>query len=154
MTDALSVRELTLDDRMGWEALWQGYQKHLRTRVPDSVVAETWLKLTDDRVPLVGLAVFVDTYRMAGIAHYSVSPSSWSKGPIFHLQDLFVNEDMRGQGVGHALVNGVFAAADKQKSSQVFWHLNRSDFRAKLLFDAYNVGPEGQLVQVRRKISR
>ena len=154
MTHNFTTRFLTPDDRMGWEALWQGYQQHLRTRVPDSVVGETWLKLMDDRVPLFGLVAFVDTYRMAGIAHYSVAPSSWSKGPMFHLQDLFVTDELRGQGVGHALVDGVFAAADKQKSSQVFWHLNRSDFRAKLLFDAYNVGPEGQLVQVRRKISR
>jgi len=154
MTENISVKALTIDDRMGWESLWQGYQNHLRSRLPDSVVGETWLKLMDARVPLYGLAGFIDTYRMAGIIHYSFSPSSWSKGPMCQIQDLYVGNELRGQGVGHALIDGAFIAADKEKCSQVFWHLNRSDFRAKLLLDDYNAGPEGQIVQVRRKISR
>ncbi len=154
MTEQITVRPLAADDRMGWEALWQGYQHHLQSKLPDKAVAETWLKLTDERVPLFGIAAFIDTYRMAGIAHYSLAPSSWSKGPMCHLQDLFIGPDLRGRGAGHALVDGVFSAADREKCSQVFWHLNRSDFRAKLLFDTYNVGQEGQIVQVRRNLSR
>ncbi len=154
MTEKVSVRPLANDDRMGWEALWQGYQNHLRSKLPDNVVAETWLKLMDTQVPIFGIAAFIDTYRMAGIVHYSFSPSSWSKGPMCQIQDLFVGHELRGQGVGHALIDGAFSAADKEKCSQVFWHLHRSDFRAKLLLDNYNAGPEGQIVQVRRKLSR
>ncbi|HFC05002.1 MAG TPA: GNAT family N-acetyltransferase [Rhizobiales bacterium] len=154
VTDKTSVRILEPSDRAGWELLWRGYQSHLGTKVPDSVVENTWEKLMDERVALTGMVALVDTFLMAGIAHVSFSPSSWSKGPLCHLQDLFVAENQRGRGAGHALVDAVFNMADKEKCSQVFWHLNRSDFRAKLLFDDYNAGPEGQLVQVRRKLSR
>jgi len=154
MSTDFQVRLIEENDRAGWELLWRGYQNHLRTKVPDTAVENTWNKLTDHSSGLVGIIVTIDTYRLAGLAHMSFSSSSWSRGPLCHLQDLFVNPDLRGQGAGHALMDAVFAEADKQKCSQVFWHLNRSDFRAKLLFDEYNAGPEGQLVQVRRKLSR
>jgi len=154
MSTDFQVRLIEENDRAGWELLWRGYQNHLRTKVPDTAVEDTWGKLMDHSSGLVGIIATIDTYRLAGLAHLSFSPSSWSRGPLCHLQDLFVNPDLRGQGAGHALMDAVFAEADKQKCSQVFWHLNRSDFRAKLLFDDYNAGPEGQLVQVRRKLSR
>jgi len=152
--NSLQVRQVKESDRAGWELLWQGYQQHLRTKLADKVADETWAKLLNETSGLVGIVATIDTYRMAGLAHLSFSPSSWSRGPLCHLQDLFVSEDFRGQGAGHALMDGVFAEADKKKCSQVFWHLNRADFRAKLLFDDYNAGPEGQLVNVRRKLSR
>lgn len=154
MSASIETRHLTEDDRLGWELLWRGYQNHLRTKVPDTAVENTWDKLMDKTSGLVGLVATIDTFRLAGLAHMSFSTSSWSQGPLCHLQDLYVNNDLRGRGVGHGLMDGVFAEADKRKSSQVFWHLNRSDFRAKLLFDDYNAGPEGQLVQVRRKLTR
>ncbi len=154
MSDKISVREVDENDRAGWELLWRGYQDHLRTKVPDTSVEDTWNKLIDPNVPLIGLVAMMDTFRMAGLAHISFSPSSWSRGPLCHLQDLYVARDLRGQGAGHALMDEIFVTADKRKSSQVFWHLNRSDFRAKLLFDEYNAGPEGQIVQVRRILSR
>ncbi len=154
MSENIQVRQMQENDRAGWQLLWRGYQNHIRTKLPDTAVEKTWNKLMDSTSGLVGIIATIDTYRMAGIAHFSFSTSSWSGGPLCHLQDLFVNEELRGRGVGHALMDGVFAEADKNKSSQVFWHLDRSDFRAKLLFDDYNVGPEGRLVYVRRKLSR
>lgn len=154
MSSNVQTRRLEEDDRAGWELLWRGYQNHLRTKVPDTAVALTWDKLMDRSSGLVGILATIDTFRLAGLAHMSFSTSSWSRGPLCHLQDLYVDGDLRGRGAGHALMDGVFSEADKHKSSQVFWHLNRSDFRAKLLFDDYNVGPEGQLVHVRRNLSR
>jgi GNAT superfamily N-acetyltransferase len=150
----ISVRPLEENDRAGWELLWQGYQRHLRTKVPDKAVELTWMKLMDSETELFGLVAVFETFRMAGLVHFSLAPSSWSVGPMCHLQDLYVHEQMRGQGVGHALMDEVFHYADKAKASQVFWHINRANFRAKLLMDKYNVGPEGQLVQERRKLSR
>jgi len=154
MSTQVTVRNLEIDDRIGWELLWAGYQSHLRTKVPDSAVEETWRKLVDPGVDVFGIVAMVNEFRMAGLAHYSFSPSSWSRGPLCHLQDLYVGKEFRGAAVGKSLIDGVFAMADKARASQVFWHLSRSDFRAKLLFDNYNAGPESQIVQVRRKLSR
>ncbi len=154
MKNGIQTRSIQESDRAGWELLWQGYQQHLRTKLPDSVVDETWAKLMNNASGLVGIVATIDTFRLAGLAHLSFSTSSWSRGALCHLQDLFVSEDLRGRGVGHGLMDGVFAVADEKKCSQVFWHLNRADFRAKMLFDDYNVGPEGHLAYVRRKLSR
>lgn len=154
MTGTVAIRALCEDDRAGWELLWQGYQKHLSAMAADSMVEKTWSRLMDDDVQLFGLAGVVDTFRLAGFIHYSFSPSSWSPGPLCQIQDLFVDENFRGISVGHKLVEGVFEASDRHRASQVFWHLPRSDFRAKLLLDGYNVAPDGLLVQARRKLAR
>ena len=154
MSGNIEVREIDENDRAGWELLWRGYQKHLGTKVPDTAVNDTWSKLVDRTSGLIGLLAVLDTYRLCGLVHMSLSTSSWSRGPLCHLQDLFVADEVRGRGAGHALMDGAFAEADRHRCSQVFWHLNRSDFRARLLLDKYNVGPEGQLVHVRRKLTR
>jgi len=154
VNDDILVRDLVENDRMGWEVLWLGYQNHLRIRVSDQSVDNTWQKLLDPQIPLTGLIAVSQAYAMSGLVHVSFSPSSWSSGPLCQVQDLFVAKELRGRGAGHKLMDSVFALADKKKASQVFWHLSRSDFRAKLLFDDYNAGPEGKIVQVRRNLSR
>lgn len=154
MSGTVSIRPLCDEDRAGWELLWQGYQKHLGAMVTDAMVEKTWSRLMKADVPLFGLAGVIDTFRLAGFVHFSFAPSSWSPGPLCQMQDLFVAENLRGLGVGHQLVEGVFEESDKRRASQVFWHLPRSDFRAKLLLDAYNVAPDGLMVQARRKLAR
>lgn len=154
MNDTINVAVIGEHDRMGWEVLWKGYQSHLGTILPDSAIEETWGKIITPEVPLVGLVAFVNQYQMAGLAHLSFSPSSWSRGDMCQIQDLFVAEHMRGCGAGHALMDEAFRQADKRRCSQVFWHLGRADIRAKMLMDKFNVGPEGLSVQVRRKLTR
>lgn len=150
----ISIRALCEDDRAGWELLWQGYQEHLRAKASDAMLEDTWKRLMNGDVALFGLVGCVDTFRIAGLVHYSFSPSSWSPGPLCQIQDLYVAEKLRGIGVGQRLVQGVFAESDAKKASQVFWHLPRSDFRAKLLLDSFNVAPEGMMMQARRKLAR
>jgi len=57
---------------------------------------------------IVGIALFYDRY------------STW-KGPTIHLEDLIVQEDKRGLGIGKALYNEVMRYAYKKKVRRVEW---------------------------------
>ena len=142
------------DDRAGWEILWQELQLYRLTRLPDSLTQNTWEKLMAPDVELWGVGVFLDTYRLAGIAHFSFAPSSWAMGPECQIQDLFVGEEFRGRGGGSALIEAVYKASETQNASQVFWHALPSDIRSRMLFDKMAGGPNSYMRFIRHKSSR
>ena len=59
---------------------------------------------------IVGMALFYPRY------------STW-KGPTIHLEDLMVQEEFRGQGVGTALYRSVLTFARERKVRRVNWEV-------------------------------
>jgi GNAT superfamily N-acetyltransferase len=59
---------------------------------------------------IVGMALFYSRY------------STW-KGPTIHLEDLMVQEEFRGQGVGTALYRAVLTFARERNVRRVNWEV-------------------------------
>jgi GNAT superfamily N-acetyltransferase len=51
------------------------------------------------------------------------------------LIDLFVDAALRGQGIGRALVEAVFARAAKAGVRRVYWHVMETNAAARQLYD-------------------
>lgn len=62
-----------------------------------------------------------------GFANVSLTPFAWTAEHILFLQDLYVQPEARGKGVGTALLKGVYNHADAVKASQVFWMVDEDD---------------------------
>jgi len=56
-------------------------------------------------------------------------------GPVCYLQDLFTLDAARGQGVGRALIEAVYAAAKVAGSKRVYWMPHESNATAIGLYD-------------------
>lgn len=56
-----------------------------------------------------------------GLAHYLFHRSCWTVGNICYLQDLFADPDVRGSGIGRALIEGVYARAKEAGAPEVYW---------------------------------
>jgi GNAT superfamily N-acetyltransferase len=69
-----------------------------------------------------------------GIAHYLFHPAFWS-GEACYLQDLFVDEAVRGRGAARALIEGVAAAARDRGATRLYWHTQEDNARARVLYD-------------------
>lgn len=80
---------------------------------------------------LHGLGARLDG-RLAGLAHYFFHPAFWS-GQACYLQDLFVDETLRGQGAGRALIEAVAAAARERGADRFYWHTQEGNTRARRL---------------------
>jgi GNAT superfamily N-acetyltransferase len=119
-------------DRAGWEALARGYKAFYRDPMPDEAYEQTWRRLTDG-TELLGLGARLDG-QLAGLAHYFFHPAFWS-GPACYLQDLFVDETLRGQGAGRALIEAVAAAARERGADRFYWHTQEGNATARLLYD-------------------
>lgn len=108
----LTIRPLAAADRAGWDPLWAGYLVFYEENLPAHITEETWRRLLDPAVDPHGLVAVDADGRLVGFAHYLFHRSTWAIGPYCYLEDLFVSPDVRGGGVGKALIEATYAAAD------------------------------------------
>jgi GNAT superfamily N-acetyltransferase len=72
--------------------------------------------------------------QLVGIAHYMFHTSAWSADACY-LQDLFVDEAVRGQGVARALIEGVAQAARQGSAPRFYWLTHQNNATARTLYD-------------------
>ena len=56
-----------------------------------------------------------------------------------YLQDLYADPDVRGSGVGRALIEAVYAAADAANAPSVYWLTQDFNHQARKLYDRIGV---------------
>ena len=132
------IRELQPDDKEAWFVLWRGYIDFYKTSVPDAQYDITWARLLDTEHSLSGLVAEVDG-AVCGIVHYSFQTSTWAPNHFCYLEDLFVNPDLRGHGLGRALIDAVRAIAVTSGSSRLYWNTDATNDTARKLYDTYTL---------------
>jgi GNAT superfamily N-acetyltransferase len=129
-----NIRPLNPHDRSQWEPLWQGYLRFYRQRQPADVTDSTFARLADEKVQPHGLVAEREG-KLVGLAHYLFHPSTWSLTQVCYLEDLFVDPQSRGSGVARALIAAVYAAADREKASSVYWMTQEFNADGRALYD-------------------
>ena len=88
--------------------------------------------------------------RIVGIVHYIFHRSTWTDGPYCYLQDLFTMEEVRGLGIGRALIEAVYAKAREEGASRVYWLTHETNTVAMQLYD--KVADKSGFVQYRKTL--
>ncbi|MEX6723543.1 N-acetyltransferase family protein [Parapedomonas caeni] len=145
MTEPL-IRPVTARDHAQWLPLWHGYCRFYRCELPEPVTAFTWARLVAGD-GLHGLVAERDG-RLVGLVNYLFHPSTWSLHSYCYLEDLFVDPDVRGGGIGRRLIAGVYAAADAAGAERVYWLTEESNATAQALYD--RIGRRAGFIQYRR----
>jgi GNAT superfamily N-acetyltransferase len=131
---SFEIRTFQEGDRDQWDGLWRGYLKFYETDLSDQVTEATWRRLLDPEGPIEGFCAD-DGGKLLGIVHYLFHPVTWSAGPRCYLEDLFSAPEARGRGVGRALIEAVYQAADKRGADQVYWLTRENNATARRLYD-------------------
>lgn len=130
MTDGLIIRAVATGDFSQWLPLWEGYNAFYKRIGPAAISAEltriTWARFFDATEPVHAL-VAERGGQLTGLAHYIFHRHTAMLGPICYLQDLFTSERARGQGVGRALINGVYDRARAAGSTRVYWQTHETN---------------------------
>jgi len=138
MTDEVIIREVATTDFKQWLPLWEGYNAFYKRVGPAAIPAEvtrtTWARFFDSYEPVNAL-VAERGGRLLGLAHYIFHRNTTMLGPTCYLQDLFTSEQARGQGVGRALINGVYDRARAAGSTRVYWQTHETNVVAQGLYD-------------------
>jgi GNAT superfamily N-acetyltransferase len=128
------IRALTAADKGSWLPLWAGYLAFYNATLAPEVTETAFARLTGGDADMFGLAAEQDG-RIVGIAHAIVHRSTWAVAPYVYLNDLFVAPDVRGGGVGRALIEAVYARADAMGAERVYWLTHESNATARKLYD-------------------
>ncbi len=133
----VTIRDLAAPDAPGFAPLWQAYLAFYRVGLDPAVSARTWARLMDPESP-VKARVAVDTDgRLLGFAIHHHHPSTWVMGDDCYLEDLFVADAARGQGIGRALIEDLIALSRLKGWHRLYWHTDEGNARARALYDSY-----------------
>lgn len=138
MSNALpvTIRPLAATDEADWRRLWTGYLDFYETSVPEEVYQSTFARLLgDDPRDFSCLVAEDDTGRLVGLTHYMFHRHGWKIEEVCYLQDLYADPAARGLGVGRALIEAVYAAADAAGAPSVYWLTQDFNTTARKLYD-------------------
>jgi GNAT superfamily N-acetyltransferase len=138
MTLPILVRPVRPADRDAWQPLWDGYNafygREGATALSPEITTATWQRFFDPDEPVFGQVAEADG-RLVGLTHYLFHRSTTRLELTCYLQDLFTLPAARGQGVGRALIEGVYAAAKSAGIKRVYWQTHETNAAGRLLYD-------------------
>ena len=131
----LEIRPLEQGDEQHWRRLWKDYLAFYKTELPETIYALTWQRLMSG-LPheYQGLLALVDG-RPVGLAHILFHRSCWLENNACYLQDLYADPEVRGLGIGRALIEAVSARARAEGAGEVHWETQSFNHTAQRLYD-------------------
>jgi GNAT superfamily N-acetyltransferase len=146
----VEIRPLTTHDLNDWLPLWREYQEFYKVQILEEVTLVTWSRLLDPAEPMAGALAWVAN-EAVGMVHAIRHRSCWTIGDHTYLQDLFVAPRCRGAGIGRRLIEHVYAAAESQGCSRVYWLTHETNQVAMLLYD--RIAQKSGFLQYRKTLA-
>lgn len=117
-----------------WLALWQSYLKFYKTEMSRIQSITSWNKITNPaQQDLFGFGIFKED-QLVGFVHLVSHPSTWTSLPYCYLQDLYVDENYRQQGLARQLIEYVYAYC-QEDFDRVYWLTHETNQTAQYLYD-------------------
>jgi GNAT superfamily N-acetyltransferase len=143
-----AIRPVVAADEADWRRLWADYLTFYQTDLPEEVTAGTFARvIADDPATMRARLLTVDGHP-AGLVQFVTHRSCWKVENVCYLQDLYADPGLRGRGLGRALIEAVYAEADRIGAPAVYWLTATSNSTARLLYD--RVGQPTPFVQYER----
>ena len=129
------IRPIEPGDHGVWQQLFHAYRTFYEYDERQDVVDRVWGWIQDPNHETDALVAELDG-EVVGFAHHRefARPSSGQRG--FYLDDLFARDDVRGRGVGRALISRLGEIARERGFDKVRWITAEDNHTAQRLYDA------------------
>ena len=128
------VRDLTLADEVRWRQLYREYLEFYEAQKSETSIDLVWQRLTSEPPQIQGLVAELNG-EVVGFCHFHYQVSTWSDTTQCYLEDMYVDEAVRRQGVARALIESVKTQAASNAATEMFWITRQSNLRAQALYD-------------------
>ncbi|MFC4952509.1 GNAT family N-acetyltransferase [Acinetobacter puyangensis] len=146
----LEIKELSTIRFEQWLALWKAYLAFYHATFQQEIAEFTWHRLiASNKDNMYGFAA-IDGDQVVGIVHVIEHDSCWTQQPYAYLQDLYVITDVRGQGVGRALIEQVYRVTAERGCDRVVWLTQESNLTAQRLYD--NIAVKTGFIQYKKAL--
>jgi GNAT superfamily N-acetyltransferase len=142
----LTIRAIEEKDKNQWLNLWAGYLEFYKSTISTEQTELTWKRLINNELKMFGF-VAENEDGVIGFTHCLFRPSTWTETDYCYLEDLFVDPNIRGKGVGRALMEKVVEFAKQKESKRVYWTTQEFNKTARVLYDS--ITPVSEFVQYR-----
>lgn len=130
----LTIRALELHDFPSWLPLWNANNMGHKN---EAITTETWSRLIDENSPINGICA-LSNGEIVGLTHYVLHPTTGAIEPVCYMQDVFVDENSRGQGIAKAMVQEVVKIGKREKWARLYWLADAENEAAQALYK--NIG--------------
>ena len=138
MAEDLVIRPLQKGDEAAWRRLWTAYLEFYESSVAEEVYRSSFDRMLAGNAgapnEFRGLIALLDG-KPVGLVHYLFHRHGWRIENVCYLQDLYADPEVRGKGIGRALIEAVYAAADAEGCPTVYWMTQDFNTTARKLYD-------------------
>ena len=131
----IEIRPLRPEDREVWEELFDAYAAFYKTSVTVAGKAAVWDWIFGTEDFWCDLALREG--RIVGLCQYQLMHRSLSGAKVVYLSDLYVRPDVRGGGVGRAMIDQVIGFARGRSIANVRWLTQEFNYAGRRLYDTY-----------------
>ena len=132
---SFTIRDAQPNDEAAWRGLWQAYLAFYETVLAPAITDYTWTRLMSPTSALKA-RLAVDGARVLGFAIHQHHASTWVMGDDCYLEDLFIDETLRGGGIGRALIVDLQNLARARGWQRLYWNTDEGNTRARKLYDS------------------
>lgn len=133
----MKIRKLEIKDQSRWRHLWDEYCRFYKVEPTYARTHHLWQRIMDVDAPVYSIVAVDDKDYVIGIANYIIHENTSLLTPVCYLQDLFVDSETRGAGVGRALIDYLILEMKSNKWSRLYWNTKEDNYRARELYDSY-----------------
>lgn len=130
---SVDVRPIAADDEADFRRLFHAYGVFYEHDLPAAVIDHVWSSVLEGH-DLHGLVASSDGV-VVGIGIYRTHVATFTVGRDWYLEDLFVDESTRGNGVGTAIIQHLIQLARATSHGTLKWTTAQSNGRAQRVYD-------------------
>lgn len=139
MSGKVRIEKLNADHRDCWMRLWGLYLEFYETTRSEEIFNLSFERLIDpDFNECEGFLALSDGQGV-GMVNCLYHIHLWQKQKICYLQDLFVDNTVRKQGIGGRLIRRVYERTDELGYQGVYWTTQDFNLEARKLYDKIGV---------------
>jgi GNAT superfamily N-acetyltransferase len=132
----MKIRALRRQDEPDWRRLWRDYNAFYQAEISDDVTDRTWQRLRDRRANMIGRIAETDGV-VVGFSNSVLHAGTWTIEPLCYLEDLYVAPEMRGHGIGKALIEDLIRLGQAKRWNRIYWHTRGDNATARRLYDRF-----------------
>ncbi|SPL71729.1 GNAT family N-acetyltransferase [Acinetobacter stercoris] len=132
----MSIKIIPLSDISfdQWHPLWQSYLTFYKSSLSEEQISLSWKRITNPaQKDMFGFAIKINE-NIVGFVHLISHMSMWTEKPYCYLQDLFIDENYRNQGLACKLIEHTYQVC-KGGFDRVYWLTQADNHTAQLLYD-------------------
>ncbi|MEM8649898.1 MAG: GNAT family N-acetyltransferase [Pseudomonadota bacterium] len=135
MRDNLFIRPLIAEDKKAWFSMWKEYVASSEVTTSNEVCEILYDRLLSGDLRECKCLIAEMSGKPVGLAHYLYHRNTLTVEDTCYMIDLFVESDLRGKGVGRALVEMVHTTAKQNGIPSTYWETKDSNQNGRRLYE-------------------